>query len=58
MEQYGLTEQEVRKRAAEMFGSLEYAMLAAETAEAENKAATERAFPNGYANLSNSSRGE
>jgi len=51
MRQYGLTEQEVRKRAAEMYGSLEYAMQAMETAEIENKAAIERAFPNGYAEI-------
>jgi len=48
MTQYGLTEQEVRKRAVEIYGSIEYAMQATETAEAENKAAIERAFPNGY----------
>jgi hypothetical protein len=51
MQQYGLTEQEVRKRAAEMFGSLEYAMRATEIGEAENRAAIERAFPNGYAEI-------
>ncbi len=37
MKQYGLTEQEVRKRAAEMYSSVEYAMRAMETTEAENK---------------------
>jgi hypothetical protein len=51
MKQYGLTEQEVRERAASMYGSLEYAMQATETAEIENKAAIERAFPNGYAEI-------
>jgi ABC-type branched-subunit amino acid transport system substrate-binding protein len=51
MKQYGVTEQEVRKRAAETYGSLEYAMQAMETAEAENKAALERAFPNGHAEI-------
>jgi ABC-type branched-subunit amino acid transport system substrate-binding protein len=51
MKQYGLTEQEVRKRAVEMYGSLEYAMQAMETAEAESKAAIERAFPNGHAEI-------
>jgi hypothetical protein len=51
MEQHGLTEQEVRKRAVETYGSLEYAKQAMETAEAENKAAIERAFPNGYAEI-------
>jgi ABC-type branched-subunit amino acid transport system substrate-binding protein len=51
MAQYGLTEQEVKKRAVETYGSLEYAMQAMETAEAENKAAIERAFPNGYAEI-------
>jgi hypothetical protein len=51
MEQSGLTEQEVRKRAVETYGSLEYAKQAMETAEAENKAAIERAFPKGYAEI-------
>ena len=50
MEKFGLTDQEVRKRATEMFGSLEYAMQATEASEAADKAAIERAFPNGYAN--------
>ena len=45
MEQYGMTEQEVRKRATELFGSLEKAMQAMEITEAENKAATESALP-------------
>jgi hypothetical protein len=40
---YGPTEQEVRRRAVETYGSLEYAMQAMETTEAENKAAIERA---------------
>jgi hypothetical protein len=47
---YGLTEQEVRTF-TDIYGSLE-AMCpkdGKETAEAENKAAMERAFPNGYA---------
>jgi len=47
MIQYGLTEQEVRKRAAESYGSLEYAMQAMETPEA----AIERAFPNRHAKI-------
>jgi hypothetical protein len=51
MKQYGLTEQEVRKRATEVYGSLEYAMQAMETADAENKAAIERAFPNGHVEI-------
>ncbi|KAF8236828.1 hypothetical protein L208DRAFT_1421779 [Tricholoma matsutake] len=51
MEQSGLTEQEVRKCAVEMYGSLGYAQQAVETAEAENKAAIERAFPKGYAKI-------
>ncbi|KAF5369684.1 hypothetical protein D9615_010160 [Tricholomella constricta] len=49
MKQYGLTEQEVRKRAAELFGSLERAMQVEETVKIEKKAAIERAFPNGTA---------
>jgi hypothetical protein len=50
MKQHGLTEQEVTKRAVKMYGSLEYAMQVMETAEADSKAAMERAFPNGYQN--------
>ncbi|KAF8239134.1 hypothetical protein L208DRAFT_1420849 [Tricholoma matsutake] len=51
MEQSGLTEQEVRKCVVETYGSLKYAKQAMETAEAENKAAIERAFPKGYAEI-------
>ncbi|KAM6504281.1 hypothetical protein JOM56_001224 [Amanita muscaria] len=50
MKRYGLTEQEVRRRAVETYGSLEYVMQALTTAEAENKAALERMFPHGYEN--------
>jgi len=45
MKQYG------QKCAAETYGSLEYAMRAMETAEAENEVATERAFPDGYVEI-------
>jgi hypothetical protein len=51
MTQYGLTRQEVNKRATETYGSLRNAMQAMEIAEAENNAAIERAFPNGYAEI-------
>jgi hypothetical protein len=51
MERHGLTEQEVRKRAIEAYGSVERTMKAMEIGEAENKAAIERAFPNGYAEI-------
>src|SRR5262245_50916791 len=51
MTQYGLTKQEVIKRATETYGSLRNAMQAMETAEAENKAAIERAFPSGCAEI-------
>lgn len=51
IKKYRLTEQEVRKRAFEIYGSLEYAMQAIEAAEAEDKAAMDRAFPNGYAEI-------
>lgn len=49
MEQYGLTEKEVRKNAIEGYGSVENTMKAMEIADAEDKAAIERALPNGYA---------
>ena len=48
MEKHGLTEQEVRTRANKLYGSLERAMQAMEIAEARNKAAMEKTFPNGY----------
>lgn len=48
MERYGLTEEEVRKRAIEAYGSVERTMEAMEIGEAENMAAVERACPNGY----------
>ena len=51
MERLGLTEQEVRKRAIEAYGSVERTMKAEEIGEAENKAAIERACPNGYAEI-------
>ncbi|KAM6499206.1 hypothetical protein JOM56_004714 [Amanita muscaria] len=51
MERLGLTEQEVRKRAIEAYGSVERTMKAMEIGEAENKAAIERACPNGYAEI-------
>ena len=38
MKQYGLTEQEIMKRSEQLYGS----------AEAQNKAAIERSFPQGY----------
>ncbi|KIL64267.1 hypothetical protein M378DRAFT_11636 [Amanita muscaria Koide BX008] len=50
MKRYGLTEQEVRRRAVETYSSLEYAMQALTTTEAENKAALECMFPHGYEN--------
>ncbi|KAF8324827.1 hypothetical protein F5887DRAFT_1086031 [Amanita rubescens] len=51
MEKHGLTEQEVRTRAIEMYGSLERTMQAMQIAEARGKAAIEKAFPNGYAGM-------
>lgn len=51
MERYGLTEEDVRKRAIEAYGSVELTMKAMEIGEAENKAAVGRACPNGYAGL-------
>ncbi|KAF8740703.1 hypothetical protein AX14_007603 [Amanita brunnescens Koide BX004] len=51
MERLGLTEQEVRKRAIEAYGSVERTMKAMEIGEAKNNAAIEKACPNGYAEI-------
>jgi hypothetical protein len=51
MQQFGVTEQEVKKAAVETYGSLENAMRLTEATEAQNKAALLRAFPNGYAEI-------
>ena len=51
MERLGLTEQEVRKRAIEAYGSVERTMKAMEIGEAENNAAIDRACSNGYAEI-------
>lgn len=48
MEKYGWTEQEVRQRSAKAYGSVESTMRATERTDAEDKAAIERAFPDGY----------
>ena len=50
IEKYGLTEEEVKKRATEMCGFIERYMQADEASKARDKAALERAFPNGYDN--------
>lgn len=44
MERYGLTEEEVRKRAIEAYGSVERTMEAMEIGEAENMAAVESGY--------------
>jgi hypothetical protein len=52
MERLGLTEQEVRKRAIDAYGSVERTMKAMKIGEAENKAAIERVCPNGQVGVS------
>ena len=49
MERFGMTEQEVKERAIKAYGSVERATRLKEIDDAENRAAIERAFPNGSA---------
>jgi hypothetical protein len=50
IKQHSLAEQEITKRAIEMYGSPKHAMQAMETAKTESKTTMEQAFPNGYQN--------
>ena len=48
MKRFGMTEQELRERAIRQYGSVEGAMRTIEASDARNKAAMEKAYPNGY----------
>ena len=48
MKQFGMTEQELREHAIRQYGSVEGAMRTIEASDAQNKAAMEKAYPNGY----------